>query len=51
MLAFECCGNTTAIADSRELDPVPERESAGFNARTGDPIRLQTLSGCVDHRT
>lgn len=26
MLAYDCSGNTTAISDSRELDPVPERE-------------------------
>ena len=26
MLAYECSGNTTAISDSRELDPVPEWE-------------------------
>ena len=26
MLAYECSGNTTVISDSRELDPVPERE-------------------------
>ena len=26
MLAYGWSGNTTAISDSRELDPVPERE-------------------------
>jgi len=28
MLDIEPCRNTTAIADSREIDPVPERELA-----------------------
>ena len=26
MLDLECSPNTTAIADSREIDPLPERE-------------------------
>ena len=51
MLNLQSSRNITAIADSREIDPVPERESGYLKARTGDPVCLQTLSGCVDLRT